>query len=224
MLISEASPSVQLKRVWYTAGVSDDDMATTLRWTSSDLELMPDDGKRYEIIDGELYVSKQPHYYHQKVCGRLFARLDDWSSESGLGDANQAPGLLFAPDDDVAPDVVWTSNARLPAALYRDGKLHAAPDLVVEVLSPGSTNERRDREAKLKLYSRRGVQEYWIPDWRSRSVEVYRRESAKLTLVATLLENDTLTSPLLPGFNVRVSELFRGFPPLSPEQLDGSDT
>ena len=71
---------------------------------------------------------------------------------------------------------VLISAARLKQALAEDGKLHAAPELVVEVLSPGNTNERRDREAKLKLYSRHGVQEYWIVDWMKRQVEVYQRE------------------------------------------------
>ena len=187
-------------------------MATTLRWTSSDLELMPDDGKRYEIIDGDLYVSGSPHYYHQRVCGRLFSVLDAWSNESGAGEVNLAPGLIFASDDDVAPDLVWMSKSRLATALRPDGKLHAAPELVVEVLSPGSTNERRDREAKLKLYSQRGVQEYWIANWRTRSVEVYRRTAAHLEIVVTLLESDFLTSTLLPGLSIRVSDLFLGIP------------
>ncbi|MDQ5851540.1 MAG: Uma2 family endonuclease, partial [Chloroflexota bacterium] len=88
------------------------------------------------------------------------------------------------------------------------GKLHAAPELVVEVLSPGGANERRDREAKLKLYSRRGVREYWIVDWRQRQVEVYRRAQAQLHLTETLYEDDRLQSPLLPNFAVQVRQLF----------------
>lgn len=71
-----------------------------------------------------------------------------------------APGLIFAEDDDVAADVVWISHARLQNALQDDGKLHSAPELVIEVVSPGSRNANRERQIKLKLYSRRGVQEY----------------------------------------------------------------
>src|SRR5207248_4248696 len=139
-------------------------------------EAMPDDGKRYEIVDGELYVSKQPHWQHQCVCGRVFALLDTWNSKTKAGVANLAPGLIFGEEDDVAPDVIWISRTRLATALQADGKLHAAPELVVEILSPGSTNVHRDREAKLKLYSRRGVQEYWIISWQDQNVEIYRRE------------------------------------------------
>jgi len=123
-----------------------------------------------------------------------------------------APGLIFADDDDVAPDVVWLSSRRISTTVEPDGKLHAAPELIVEVLSPGFADEKRDREAKLKLYSRRGVDEHWIIDWRRRNMQVFRREDARLVLTATLAEPDTVTSPLLPGFACPVIELFAGIP------------
>src|SRR5215510_5432484 len=185
-------------------------MASTLRWTSADLEALPEDGKRYEIIDGELYWSKQPHYYHQLVCSRLQVRLQISCDQSKAGQTTQAPGIIFAEDDDVAPDVIWISNQRLATALGEDGKLHGAPELVIEVLSPGSKNQQRDREAKLKLYSRRGVNEYWIVDWVKRLVEVHRREQAQLQLVCTLYEQDTLTTPFLPDFSYLIADLFEG--------------
>ncbi|HWX39861.1 MAG TPA: Uma2 family endonuclease [Blastocatellia bacterium] len=185
-------------------------MTTSLRWTSKDLEALPGDDKRYEIIDGELYVSRQPHYYHQRVCLRFAFLLETWTNHTGNGEVNFAPGVIFAEDDDVAPDVIWISSARLESALSQDGKLHDAPELVVEVLSPGEANERRDRETKLKLYSRRGVEEYWVADWRARSVEVYRREGQQLRLTTTLYDEDPLETSLLPGFSVKVAELFAG--------------
>ena len=153
-------------------------------------------------------MSKQPHWHHQFVCTRLLRFLDEWSEQTGAGTANMAPGLIFGEHDDVAPDLVWISRERLATALGDDGKLHAAPELVVEVLSPGSTNERRDREAKLTLYSRRGVHEYWIVDWRQRQIEVYRRDQAALHVRETLYEDDRLQSLLLPGFAVQVRQLF----------------
>ena len=140
-------------------------MSTTTRWTSEDLESLPDDGTRYEIIDGELFMSKQPHFYHQDVCTRLLFVLENWNRSVNFGRAAGAPGLIFAEDNDVAPDIVCLSNARLAESLQSDGHLHTAPELVIEVLSRGSANERRDRDAKLNLYSRRGVGEYWIASW-----------------------------------------------------------
>jgi Uma2 family endonuclease len=124
-------------------------MSVDRRWKSSDLDVLPDDGRRYEIIDGALHVSELPRWNHQYVCGNVLALLGRWSA--GRGVANQAPGLIFAEDDDVAPDVVWVSCQRLPQVLRADGKLHAAPELIVEVLSPGGANERRDREVKPTL-------------------------------------------------------------------------
>lgn len=188
-------------------------MEASMRWTSKDLEALPfEDGTRYEIIDGELYVSRQLGLQHQLVCLRLGALLHQWSMQTGRGVANIAPSLIFAPDDDIAPDVVWISMERLPAVLQADGKLYSAPDLIVEVLSPGAQNTQRDREAKLGRYARRGVPRCWIIEWQGRRVEVYRQEQAELRLVATLGKEDSLRSPLLPDFSCPVRQLFAGLP------------
>ena len=178
-----------------------------LRWTTSDLELLPDNGNRYEIIDGELFVTKAPHWKHQLTCVRIAAALDAWSQFSKLGQAAINPGIIFSDTDNVIPDVVWASNERLAVLLDNAGHLTAAPELVVEVLSPATENQRRDREAKLKLDSSRGVREYWIVDWQKQQIEVYRREEAVLNLVATLFTNDKI-NPLLSGFNCPVASIF----------------
>jgi Uma2 family endonuclease len=183
-------------------------MSSTVKFTSADLALMPDNGKRYEIIEGELYVSRQPSTEHQYTCNRLGQFLGDWNDRSESGLVLPAPGLVFAEDDDVAPDMVWISREKYDRALDEAGHLRFAPELVIEVLSPGKANEERDRQAKLKLYSRRGVEEYWIVSWVDQFVEVYRRESAQLQLMNTLHAKDKLTSPLLPGFSCLVSKLF----------------
>jgi len=186
-------------------------MITAEKFTSADLELMPDDGKRYEIIEGDLYVSRQPGSEHQYTCAQMTYFLVAWTRQSGLGAVLSAPGLIFAEDDDVAPDLVWITRECLEKSLDQAGHLHTAPELVIEVLSPGKANERRDRKAKLHLYSRRGVQEYWIVDWLQQQVEVYRRKRVRLALVATLLAQDQLESPLLPGFSCPVAELFYSY-------------
>jgi len=188
-------------------------MTKERRFTSADLEAFPEsEGKRYEIIDGELYVSRQPDLYHQFVCFQVATKLQQWCERSEEGQAVIAPGLIFADEDDVVPDVVWLSSRRMAAALGPDGKLHAAPELIIEVLSPGAINEKRDRELKLTLYSRCGVDAYWIIDWRQRRVEVFRREDARLVLAAPLAELDLLTTPLLKDFASRVADLFAGIP------------
>ncbi len=184
-------------------------MSVQRRYTSADLDHLPDvEGTRYEIIDGELHVSKQPSWRHQRIITKLSRELDMWSVESGLGETTHAPGLIFAEDQDVAPDLVWISDGRLAGALDDAGHLRTAPELVVEVLSPGSRNERRDRELKLALYSRQGVDEYWIVDGRSRTVQVYRGNGPLLAPTTTLQDDDVLSSPLLPGFSCPLRRLW----------------
>jgi len=186
-------------------------VANSLRWTVRDLDVMPDDGgwKRYEIIDGELFVTRAPHIRHQGVSGKLHMRLEIWSETTALGNAFQVPGVIFTPTDAVIPDVVWISRERLAHGVDEAGHLIVAPELMVEVLSPGEQNEQRDKEVKLKLYSQHGVQEYWIVNWQLKTLEIYRRSDAQLQLVATLLIGDTLTSLLLPGFSTSVARLFQ---------------
>ncbi|GAB4276199.1 MAG: Uma2 family endonuclease [Oscillatoriaceae cyanobacterium] len=179
-----------------------------IRWTTADLQLFPENGNRYEIIDGDLFVTRAPSWKHQEVCGRIFAALDAWSVSTGLGRAAIAPGVIFSDADNVIPDVVWASNARLEMLLDTAGHLTGAPELIVEVLSPGKENQLRDKEAKLKLYSSRGVQEYWLVDWQLQEIQVYRRESVRLMLVATWLNRDSISSPLLPSFSCAIASLF----------------
>jgi Uma2 family endonuclease len=91
-----------------------------VRWTSSDLELLPDNGNRYEIINGELFVTRAPHWQHQKAGTRIANVLDTWSLLTGLGEAATAPGIIFTDADNVIPDVVWASNERLATLLDVD--------------------------------------------------------------------------------------------------------
>ncbi|MBD2487402.1 Uma2 family endonuclease [Aulosira sp. FACHB-615] len=180
-----------------------------VRWTIHDIEVLPEnEWTRYEIINGELFVTRTPHYRHQQICGKTFRQLDIWSESSGLGVTIISPGLIFSEADSVIPDVVWVSQERLAQIEDEAGHLTAAPELVIEVLSPGTQNERRDKEAKLKLYSIHGVREYWILNRFTKQVEVYRREKAQLILVATLIGDDEITSPLLPGFCCSISCFF----------------
>ena len=184
------------------------DRSDRIHWTIADIDLLPESSNRYEIIDGELFVTRAPHWGHQITTGNVASELRNWSIVSGMGQAVQAPGLIFSDADNVIPDVVWISQKRLATGLDESGHLIVTPELVVEVLSAGTDNERRDREAKLKLYSARGVQEYWIINWRSPQVEIYRRQNIMLTLVCTLLPGDELTSPLLPEFGCAIDRLF----------------
>jgi len=179
-----------------------------LLWTSADLEMMPDNYSRYEIINGELYVTRAPHNKHQDTCGNFHYELKAWSKVSKLGYAVIGAGLIFGDSDDVIPDVIWMSKEKYADLIDNTGHFRGAPELVIEVLSAGTDNEKRDRQVKLKLYSNPGVLEYWIADWRAKQIQVYRRENGVLKLVMTLFETDMLTSPLLPEFSCLISQIF----------------
>lgn len=184
-------------------------MTTSFRYTTADLELLPYvEGARYEIIDGELYVTRQPHALHQYTSSRLSMELGQWIDRIGSGVVLAAPGIIFSEDNNVAPDLVWFSSDSWAETMDDGGHFHYAPDLVIEVLSPGVVNEARDRELKLQLYSRQGVREYWIADYRAQNVQVYRLQDEQLQLVATLSGAEVLTSPLLPGFACPVSRFW----------------
>lgn len=186
-------------------------VANAVRWTVKDLETMPDDWgwKRYEVIDGELFVTRAPHAFHQSAAGRLHVALENWSDKSGLGRALETPGIVFSPEDGVIPDLIWATHQRIETGLDDAGHFTIAPELIVEILSAGKANESRDKDNKRKLYSRYGVQEYWIVDWRQKTLEIYRRDQAQLKLTCTLLGSDPITSPLLPDFAMNLDQVFR---------------
>src|SRR4051794_13478785 len=129
---------------------------------------------------------------HQYAGAALGAALLNWSRQSGHGIANIAPGLVLTPHDYVAPDVVWISRERLERGLRVDGQPGCAPEIVAEVLSPGSASERRDREAKRELYARAGITEYWLVDWHAHRIEIYRRADGELVPVVELADAGTI--------------------------------
>lgn len=184
-------------------------LAESMKWTTADLEVLSnDEWKRYEIIGGELFVSTPPHWNHQQICGNICVALEMWSRQTQLGESVISPGIVYTEFDNVIPDVVWVSREKLATLLDSAGHLTGSPELVVEVLSPGTANERRDKQTKLKLYSNQGVQEYWIVDQNQQQIQVYNRQNNQLMLTKTLLKADEITSPILPGFRCSVEELF----------------
>lgn len=179
------------------------------RWTTDLVLDMPHlETYRYEIIDGELFVTKAPEIRHQLTSGNILFLLNTLGRTTGAGVAIATPGLVYSKEDAVIPDLVWVSKARLNAIWGKQGKLIDSPEIVIEILSAGAVNEGRDRENKLDLFSRFMVPEYWVVDWRAVRVEIYRHDGNTLMLAQTLQSGDTLTSPLLPGFSCVIDRFF----------------
>jgi len=171
--------------------------------TVDDLDAMPDDGNRYEVIEGELFVSRAPGLPHQIVSGDIFYQLRRFLDANPIGRIIATPGLVFSQYSGVIPDLVFYGQE-----IIANDRLIAAPDIVIEILSAGRENVSRDRIAKRQLYAKHGVHEYWIVDSDNRSVEIYRLKGQSLELAALLRNDDEITSPLLSGFNCPVSKVF----------------
>jgi len=179
-------------------------MPVDTRLTYEDICLLPNNGKRYEIVEGDLFVTPAPRRLHQRIVTRLTRFLSGFVEDRRLGEVYVSPfDVVFSPFDVVEPDLVYVSKAR--ESVLTEMNAQGAPDLVVEVLS--ETTEKIDRTIKLKLYGKFGVQEYWIIDPHGPSAEIYRRGEEGLTLVAKLSAEEALTSPILTGFSVPLRKL-----------------
>ncbi len=139
--------------------------------TWQDVQQMPDDGNRYEAIEGDLYVTPAPTPRHQILLLRLYDALRPLLTRP-RGVLLVAPVGVEFPDtrEGVQPDLLFVSRERL--GIIGDASVRGAPDLVIEILSPSTAG--RDRTIKLELYERQGVREYWIVDPAEGAVDVWR--------------------------------------------------
>jgi Uma2 family endonuclease len=178
---------------------------TTIELTYEDYLEIPNDGRRYEIIDGELYVNPAPATQHQAAVMNIAALLWNFMRAHHTGRVFVSPYDVILSDNDVVqPDVLWIASAH--ADLVANRGLEGPPDLVVEVLSPSSV--KLDEKIKHTRYAFFGIPEYWIVDPESEHVRVFRLRDRVLQLVAELAGNDPVTSPILRGFSITAFNIF----------------
>ncbi|MFL6232062.1 MAG: Uma2 family endonuclease [Thermoanaerobaculia bacterium] len=175
--------------------------------TYEDYVRIPDDGKRHEIIDGEHYVSAAPFVRHQRLVVRLTIRIGGFVETHRLGSFLVAPtDIILSPHDIVQPDLLFISNER--SSIVGEKNVQGAPDLVIEIHSGSS--RRIDRGAKRRAYERWGVLEYWMLDPERKEADVCERTAQGLLRQRALLsKEDVLTTPLLPGLEISLAEIFR---------------
>ena len=174
-------------------------------WTYEEYAAMPDDGKRYQIVDGVLFMSPSPNRWHQETVGAIFAYLRDHTIRKKLGKVYVAPfDVELNPKTVVQPDVLVILNAHIERIL--DTRIIGAPDLVVEVASPGTTGF--DRRQKQDAYALAGVPEYWIVDSASHTVELLTLEHNAYHSLGIFQEQQTLPSTVVPEFSVPVEQFF----------------
>ena len=159
------------------------------RYVYEDLLAMPDDGNRYELVEGELLVSPSPKPRHQRIAGNVYTMLRRLQ-DAGLGDAYQAPlDVVLDWHTVLEPDVLFIRADRLNIVTERN--VSGPPDLVVEVLSESTRDA--DLGPKLRAYGRHGVGEYWVVDPDANTVQVVRREGEVFVESGTAGPDDRLT-------------------------------
>lgn len=171
--------------------------------TYDDLVQFPDDGKRRELLDGELIVSASPAVRHQIVAQRMFFALESHVREHGAATVFFAPlDIILSPETVVEPDVFVILDEQ--RSIITEPNIKGVPALVVEVLS----NPRIDRVRKRQIYARFGVPQYWIADPDSDRIEIHRLADGEYGKPEILELGDTLTYPPLSGFQLSLSDLF----------------
>lgn len=180
-------------------------------WDYARWEQLPDDGNRYEVIDGVLYMATVPSTFHQWIVGQLLRHVGSPAHDRGLAYPVMGPvGVLMPGCDPVQPDFLLVRRER--AATIRDRRIRGVPDLIAEVLSP--TNPEQDTVVKRGAYARAGVAEYWIVRPATRDVLVCwqpDRDLGDYAQVRLVPSDGELASPTLP-LRVTVADLFAGAP------------
>jgi Uma2 family endonuclease len=172
---------------------------STTKLTYADYVRFPEDGLRHEIIDGEHYVTPSPATRHQRIVGNLYYLLRHHLEAHPLGEVFCAPfDALLSEFDIVVPDLLYLSRER--ARFLTSKNLQGPPDLVIEILSPGTKS--RDKRLKRDLYQRVGVREYWIVDPERDVVQVFRKNSGAFEAPVSFARTDVLTTSLLPDFEL----------------------
>jgi Uma2 family endonuclease len=175
------------------------------RVTYADLEGMPEDGHRYELYDGEVFVVPAPLPRHQVTQQRVVQLLSAYAAQTG-GIAIDSPiDIVFSDYDVVQPDVLFFSAARRHL-VDLDRVIRAAPDLCVEVLSPSTAST--DRGRKTQMFARYGVGEYWIVDPAAGTIEIYELDARRYTLRATISGEQEARSRTLPGCTFVAGSIF----------------
>jgi Uma2 family endonuclease len=175
--------------------------------TYQDFLLLPEDGRRHELIGGEHLVTPSPSWDHQSILANLLLILGPFVKRRKLGRMAVAPmDVVLSAEDVVEPDLFFIAETR--SGIIGKAAVHGAPDLVIEILSPST--RRRDEVLKRALYERVGVAEYWIVDPEEKTVAVHRANPSGLRRVAHLAAaaGDSLESPLFPGLSFQVAEIF----------------
>ena len=176
--------------------------------TIYDLEATPDDGNIYELFEGQLSVAKAPALKHQQLIIRIGTILTNYLDQNPVGQVWSTPGVIFDELNSAIPDLVFIAEDRI-AQIASGIHIVGAPDLAIEILSPGAENTRRDNIVKRQTYAKFGVKEYWIVEPIVEVIEISRLQNNIFASVGKFRNDDEVTSALLPDLSFRARDVFR---------------
>ncbi|MCK4411026.1 Uma2 family endonuclease [Candidatus Bipolaricaulota bacterium] len=182
------------------------ELNTKIKFTYTDYKSLPEsETDRYELLQGELVMVPSPNWLHQSILKRILLFIDDYVTSHGLGEVRFAPlDIVLSEEVVLQPDIFFISRER--SEIIADEGVHGAPDLVVEITSPGT--KARDQTLKRTLYARHGVKEYWIVDPEAKTVEVLTLEEKGFELFSAYKGTELLNSPLLKGLAIDLRKVF----------------
>jgi len=176
-----------------------------VRLTYDDYAALPDDGRRYQLLEGEIDVTPAPASSHQRISRNLEFALTSVVRARKLGAVYHAPiDVILGEQTVVQPDILFVRRERL--GLVSERGIEGPPDLVVEILSPKT--RRTDRTTKMRVYAKAGVGEVWLVDPEAVTVELFVLREGRYVLTEALGEGEWLRSPALPGLEIPLAEVF----------------
>lgn len=185
-----------------------------IRYTVDELEFMPEDTNRYELIKGELFVSRAPHLDHQRTITNFMRVFLPYLEKNPIGEIVTTPGVIFSEKDAVIPDLVFAAHETIEKSVIGEGeqfegKFNAAPELIIEILSYGKKDIERDRVVKRELYGKYKVKEYWVVDGLFNRTEVYRFADGGMQLIKQFEIHESIETQILPDFELKLTDIFR---------------
>ncbi|MCY3021047.1 MAG: Uma2 family endonuclease [Planctomycetota bacterium] len=180
-------------------------MNTAVKFTYEEYRTLPENGRHYQVVDGDLIMSPSPTFRHQLIIMELSRRLAGFVADNRRGVVLFAPlDVILSEENVFQPDILYISNERR-SVILREG-LRGAPDLCVEVLSP--SNRELDLTVKRLTYAKFGLPELWIVDPDADTLQLFRLQENHQAPLKVFGANDTLATPLLPGFSLPLREVF----------------
>jgi Uma2 family endonuclease len=174
--------------------------------TVEEYKNLPETGPRYQLIEGDLYTAPAPNRFHQDISRNLQGALDRYLETNPIGILYDAPFDVYLTETDVfQPDLIVVLNAN--RSILTDAGAEGPPDFVIEILSPKT--RKLDLVNKKRVYARLGVKELWIIDPEPGTIAIHRFEQNPAEPVSILYPADTIDTPILPGFSMKVSAIFR---------------